>query len=304
MPNFQTLECRIDSSKLPDSLYEGIPKLWSSRWIILPREIIEEMQTVVEAYLRVMSLDTMKYPARVDLWIWENGSLILYEITTGFVDQIGSCLALQESIWNTDGMSTLAQSPYDSSILTLPPYQKEYDLMRYYYARSGKILEEWIWENTFVYGYPQADMSSQCFPWKKWLDAEEKYSQSQVLSRIVVWDTFYIPRIFSTIDTPYSDLPDERYTKLVFKQNVPKKKGDRNTIVFWKGKNIQARYKNGEVIAQEYISPYRDPQGERWEIKMLFLPTPSGTEFLWAYVLWDTNPEASNFGNTIRQVPK
>ena len=51
-------------------------------------------------------------------------------------------------------------------------------------------------------------------------------------------------------------------------------------------------------MAQEYIPPFRDAKGRRFEIKALFMPNPTGTKLLGLYNLTDEERSTDNFGST------
>lgn len=158
---------------------------------------------------------------------------------------------------------------------------------------------EWEGDNSYVYGYPTDYMKGQknFFPAWKWLEAEDKRAQSKVIQRLLQWSSYLYPRVFSLWDTSYEDLPIEKNTKLIFKQNRAKMKWDRNTIIFWKWKDSQRRYKDDEMSAQEFIPPYRDDQGRRFEAKALFMPWDIWTNFTGMYTLVDATPISKSFWN-------
>ncbi len=298
-PSIYTTNSDIEFQKLPKTLYAWEPKLWSNKTIVFPQEFIIQLEGIVESYLRVMWLSSQLYPARVDIWLSWYISPIIYEITTGFVDQIGSCLTLQEALEDTNWLNILSQTPFDSSILTTEPYRKEFELTQSMFQKAWKKLNE-KWNSCFVYWYPTEEMkdNDMYIPGWKWLDAEQKLTQTKILSRISEGTDFIIPRLFSNYNTPYSTLPDDKYSRLIFKQDSPKLKGWRNTVLFGKWKESEERYKNWEMFAQEYMSPYRTEEGNRYELKALFMPTSVWTQFLWAYNLSDNNKEDTNFWNT------
>lgn len=290
----------LQTTGLPNSLYEWTQKCWSNMWIFIANELIDELTDIVEQYLRVMWLDSTKFPARVDLWFSEGGSPIIYEITTGFVDQVGSCLLLQEALWSEVWIHSLSRTPFDASILTSRPYKPEYDVMRAMFEKSWQSLWEGEGKNIFVYGYPTDDMreSQKFIPAWRWLQAEEKITQSKIISRLSLGASYISPRVFSILDTQYTDLPDEKFSRLIFKQCSPKLKWDRNTVVFWKWRQVKARYEDANMLAQEYIPPYRDSLWRRFEAKVLFMPSESWTHFTGLYTLVDDRPASQNFWNT------
>jgi hypothetical protein len=289
----------LNKDILPPTLYEWTQKQWSEIALIFPKELIWELQEIVENYLRVMWLDSKLYPARVDIGFSQSGNPIIYEVTTWFIDQVWSCLALQESIDENIELEVLSRSPFDASILTSKPYENEYQLMRTYFQKSGRVLSENEGNTVFVYGYPTEEMRTKenFFPSWRWLEAERKFTQTKVLSLIAQGTNFTIPRIFTQKEIPYETLPCENDTRLIFKQDIPKIKWSRNTISFGKGKTTKTRYESWEMFAQEYIAAYRDDENTRFEMKALFMPTPQGTSFLWAYNLIDNAPEDTNFWN-------
>lgn len=289
----------IDMNELPSELYQWTQKVWTSMWLYYPNDLINELETIVEQYLRVMWLDPRVYPARVDLWFSEAGKLIIYEVTTGFVDQVWSCITLQEITWDQTGLSVLSKTNLDSSVLTTQPYKWEYELMKSKFERSQNPLYEGESNRTFVYWYPSDEMQGKenFIPWWTWLNAEEKSTQASILSRLCRWSSYMIPRYFSRDNQSYDELPQEKFSKLVFKQSDPKVKGERNTIVFWKWKQVERRYKDGEMIAQEYIPALRNSEWSRFESKVLFMPTYSGTRFTWMYLLEDSSEPSKNYGN-------
>lgn len=290
----------LDINILPETLYQWVRKSRSQLGIYFPKDVLDQLQNIVEQYLRVMWLDSTLYPARVDLGFSSQGYPIMYEITTGFVDQVGSCLSLQQALWDSTWLDSLSQTPFFSSVLTSTPYFPEYKIMREMFEKSGKKLLEEETEKTFVYGYPTENMlwDFRFIPWWRWLESEEKKSQIKILQRIVQGGNFVIPRYFSSEDTSYRDLPNERDTQLVFKQNIPKLKGQRNTIIFGKWALAQSRYESWEMLAQEYIESYRDSENRRFEAKALFMPSQNGTNFTGMYVLIDTTVPTANFWNT------
>ena len=280
-------------------MYEWVKKKWSNTWLYFPDYLIQELQWIVENYLRIMWLDSKKYPARVDIWFSPEWTPVIYEITTGFIDQIGSCLSLQESLWDMSWKESLSSTPFDSTILTSEPYRPEYTIMKKMFEKSWRFLREEWWECKFVYGYPLECMAwiNNFFPAWKWLEAEDKLSQSQVIQRLIWGSSFIYPRTFSIWNTNFPELPDEKVTKLIFKQEKPKLKGDRNTIIFWKWKESRRRYEEGEMLAQEFIPSYRDMDGRRFEAKALFMPSPIWTWFTGMYNLVDSTPVSKNFWN-------
>lgn len=290
----------LDTWNLPSCMYQWVKKKWSNSGLYFQEFLIWELRWIVQNYLRIMWLDSTQYPARVDIWFSTTGNPVIYEITTWFVDQVWSCLSLQALLGDNTWLEALGDTPFDSSILTSEPYRPEYDVMRSMFEKSWKKLWEWEGERTYVYGYPVQTMrwKENYFPAWKWLEAENKFAQSRIIERLVQGTSYVYPRVFSSQDTSYEDLPWEKNTKLIFKQDTAKMKWDRNTIVFWKWKESQRRYKDGEMLAQEFISPYRDDQGKRFEAKALFMPWDIWTNFTGMYTLVDSTPISKSFWNT------
>lgn len=164
----------VNKSLLPISMYQWIEKKWSDISIFFPGYLIWGLQNIVEQYLRVMWLDSSIYPARVDLWFSTDEKPIIYEITTWFVDQVGSCLSLQQALWDDTWIESLSKTAFESSILTSEPYRPEYECMRDMFMRSGKVLWKDETDTTFVYGYPLDYMSERgnFIPWWRGLNAE------------------------------------------------------------------------------------------------------------------------------------
>ena len=132
-----------DISLLPETMYQGVQKKWSQLGLYISRDLVFELQNIVEQYLRVMWLSSTMYPARVDIGFSSQGYPIIYEITTWFVDQVWSCLSLQQALWDTTWLDSLSQTPFLSTILTSTPYLPEYTIMRDMFEKSGKkLLEE------------------------------------------------------------------------------------------------------------------------------------------------------------------
>lgn len=288
-------------NELPKSLYQWVEKQWSQNMIAIPKDFINELEEIVSAYLRIMWLDSCLYPARVDLWIWRNGRLIIYEITTWFIDQVGSLLALQETLGNQQSGEVISNTPYESSLLSSEPYRSEYELMRWYFSQYWKPLyDSPEWKKVFLYGYPTQDMRNKdnLYPSWEWLEAEQKMTQASVLGILCRDSSFILPRYFNIQDSPYESLPDENYTGLIFKQIEPKLKGERNSILFGKWKLARQRYEFWDMLAQEYIPAFRDTEGKRFEMKALFMPNITGTKLLGLYNLTDWKKESDNFGNT------
>ncbi len=286
---------------LPKSLYVWKEKVWSNTLISLPDELCKQLERIVQQYLRVMWLDETLYPARVDLGISWSWQLIIYEITTWFVDQVGSLLALQEMIWEDTLAEIIQNTPFDASFLSSQAYKPEYELMRQYFSQYWNPLKDSTsGEKVFLYGYPTEEMrgKNNLYPSWKWLDAEQKDVQVRILEIISRGTDFIVPRFFDNNTTWYQDLPEERCTKMIFKQSTPKLKWDQKSILFWKGKLARERYKSWEMMAQEYIPPFRDAKGRRFEIKALFMPNPTGTKLLGLYNLTDEERSTDNFGST------
>lgn len=287
----------IDYEKLSTSLYKGSQKSWSSYWLRVPNEIISWLEEIVNNYMRIMWLDSKLYPARVDVGLSKNLEPIIYEITTWFVDQIGSCLQLMDACDVEWGSWYLAQWPMNCSVLTLDDYKNEYDLMLNYLNKSWvdnvKINVDDAISDTdkcFVYGYPSYSMKNENYiPWKKWLLAEKKDTQIKVLQQLVEYTPFIVPRTFSILDTAYSELPSDNFSWTIFKQILPKWKGERNTIKFWKSGYSEKMYASWKMLAQEFIPNYRDERWKRVEWKFLFVPTAQWTKNLWFYSLSDTD---------------
>lgn len=288
----------LNTWNLPKSMYEWIQKRWTQTWIVFPQELIDDLQSVVWQYMRVMWLDTTLYPARVDIWFSPEGNPIIYEVTTWFVDQIGSCISIQQELWDDTWLSSLASTRFDSSVLTSMPYSPEYEVMREMFTRANNTLWD-NWERTFVYWYPLDSMkwNDSFIPGWKGLSAEDKWTQSQILSRVLNQSVFSSSRSFSEQEVPYRELPGGEFTKLIFKQVTPKIKWDRNTIIFWKWKEAERRYRDWDMIAQEYIPAFRDSQDRRFEWKVLFMPSEVWLRFAGMYSLVDTASQDKNFWN-------
>lgn len=289
----------LDIWNLPGEMYEWVQKRWSQIGLYFPQDLIQELQQIVEQYLRVMWLDSKKYPARVDLWYSSEGRPVIYEITTWFVDQIGSCISLQQALWDDSWLESLSSTSFDSSVLTSAPYAPEYNVMKDMFRKSGaELMEEW--DNTFVYWYPLDYMKweEKFIPGWRGLLAEDKISQAQILSRFLERGSYILPRYFTSNETSYSELPAETVTKLIFKQTLPKLKWARNTVIFWKWKESKRRYNDWEMLVQEYIPAYRDENGIRYESKVLFMPSSAWSNFMGMYTLIDENTPDKNFGST------
>lgn len=294
----------IDEKKLSSSLYLWEEKKWSNIWLWIPRDIIESLEWIVDRYMTIMWLDTKVYPARVDIWFSQEGELIIYEVTTWFVDQVGSCLQLMDA-YNIEWWREKLQSwPMQYWILTVPEYRKEYDLMLDYLREAGIKIDGEVKMNDintleelcFVYWYPTPEMTwkENYIPWVKWLAAENKATQLKVLNLLIQGSDMCIPRVFSPEDTEYSNLPCARDTELIFKQIRPKLKWDRNTIIRWKSKQTQWRYESWEMLAQEYTPAYRNKDWKRIEWKVLMVPTATWSQCLWFYSLIDDKKGSDN----------
>ena len=123
----------LNLESLPISLYEWIEKKYADIGISLSKCIADTLLIVSKRYLIMKWIKLDDAYVRRDLWFDQFGKIVPYEITTWFIDQIWSSLALYKALDNSfidDAMDKLSKWWWTRySTLTIPQYKLEYELM-------------------------------------------------------------------------------------------------------------------------------------------------------------------------------
>ena len=293
----------LNLESLPISLYEWIEKKYADIGISLSKCIADTLLIVSKRYLIIKWIKLDDAYVRRDLWFDQFGKIVPYEITTWFIDQIWSSLALYKALDNSfidDAMDKLSKWWWTRySTLTIPQYKLEYELMcRFINDSWVSLLDTFmpcaIDEKVFCYWYPSEEMKDRIniVPWRIWLNAEDKNFQYKFFKDIFFDENFFsLPELYTSNECDFDNLPD---WKLVFKKITPKVKWDRMTVFV--GTKAQAKksfknsYEEWSFLAQSYVnSPIFE--WRKIEFKVIQIPDWKwDLQTLSSYCLIDDDP--------------
>ncbi len=258
-------EFPLDQSIVAPVIYGTTPHQTTSTGVILSKQVRKELCNFLDMLYTTTPMSFWMY-YRIDAYFSvKECCLFILEINAAFVDGWGTALNLSRAsgIQLPDRLLVFPELFATQNEIYLPELQ----LFRDELAARGDNQHTIVpWdpekyksgdEALYLYGKVSTDDYPNVFPGDNKRDNKMHLAR---LSKRWIGNYVHVPRHFTIQDTPWEDIPENAVLKFCDKESSACRRAG-SSVLFGKPRGkapfLNQCYRNGELLAQEYIAPER-----------------------------------------------